>query len=269
MKIFWLKIDNIKKEKLLNNITKFEKQNIVFTPNPEILLNTLSDKEFLQNLKKADYLTNDGIWLYIAYQIIDNNFWKIINTILLPYFVFNLFFKRKKLYKKYWDRICWSDLTNDLINFCLKNNTKITIIDLYNPNDKNKVNSQKVFEKKLQEKFPKLNFDYFVYNPEKKQEIINQIKKSDSKILFSTIGMKKQEASVIEIMEQAQNIKIWLWVGSSFDYFVWFQKRAPKIWRKIWLEWFYRLFMWPQKIKRLKRLYNATFVFVYKVIRNK
>lgn len=269
MQIFWVNIDNIKYTKLIENITRLEKQNIVFTPNPEILLNTLNDKEFLNNLKKADYLTNDGIWLYLAYQIIDNNFWRFVNTILIPYFIFNLFFKRKKLYKKYWDRICGSDLTKDLINFAIKNNIKISIIDLYNPNDINKINSQKIFEKKLKSRFKNLDFDYYVYNPEKKQEIINKIKKSDSKILFSTLWMKKQETSVIEVLKNAKNIKIWLWVGSSFDYFVWFQKRAPKIWRKIWLEWFYRLFMGPKKFLRLKRLYNAIFVFMFQVIKNK
>ncbi len=269
MQIFWLNIDSIKYEKLFQNITKLDKQNIVFTPNPEILLNSKTDKNFLNNLKKADYLTNDGIWLYIAYQIIDNNFWKIINTLLVPYFLFNLFFQRKKLYKKYWDRICGSDLTKDLINFAIKNNIKISIIDLYNPDDQNKIKSQKVFEERLQKRFKNLRFDYYIYNPIKKQEVINNIINSDSQILFSTLWMKKQEDSVIEVLQNAKNIKIWLWVGSSFDYFVWFQKRAPKIWRKIWLEWFYRLFMWPKKITRLKRLYNAIFVFIFQVIKDK
>lgn len=269
MQIFWLNIDNIKYKKLFDDITKLEKQNIVFTPNPEILLNSKDDEVFLNNLKKANYLTSDGIWLYLAYQIIDNNYWKIINSLLLPYFLFNLFFKRKKLYEKYWERICGSDLTKDLIEFAIKDNIKITIIDLYNPDDKNKTDSQKVFANKLQNRFEKLSFEYYVYNPAEKVEIINKIKKSDSRILFSTLWMKKQEESVIEILKNNKNIKIWLWVGSSFDYFVWFQKRAPKIWRKVWLEWFYRLFMWPKKILRLKRLYNAIFVFIFQVIKNK
>jgi N-acetylglucosaminyldiphosphoundecaprenol N-acetyl-beta-D-mannosaminyltransferase len=81
--------------------------------------------------------------------------------------------------------------------------------------------------------------------------------------------MQKQEESVIEVMEKCKNIKLWLWIWSSFDYFIWFQKRAPSIWRKLWLEWLYRLVTWPQKIKRIKRLYNAIIIFIYKVIINK
>jgi UDP-N-acetyl-D-mannosaminuronic acid transferase (WecB/TagA/CpsF family) len=30
-------------------------------------------------------------------------------------------------------------------------------------------------------------------------------------------------------------------------------------------EWLYRIFFWPQKIKRIKRLWNAIFVFMYTI----
>ncbi len=267
MKIFNINLSRIKKENLLKEITKFEKQNIVFTPNPEILLKTKKDKEFFDILQKADFLTIDGIWIYIWAQILENKKNIILEILLLPYYFFNLFFRRKYLYKKYWERICWSDLTYDLVNFAQKNNIKITIIDPYYPLDLKKVESQKNFRKNLLKKFPKLNFDFFIYNPEKKEEIIKKICSSKSKILFSTLWMKSQEKSVIEIMNSCKNIKLGLWIGSSFDYFVGFQKRAPKFWRALWLEWFYRIFTWPQKIKRLKRIYTAIFVFIWEVLK--
>jgi len=269
MQIFWIKLNNLKYKDFLKKITKLEKQNIVFTPNPEILLKTKTDSEFKKLLLKANYLTPDGIGLYIAFQILDNSLPKIINVILLPYFFFNLFFRRKYLYKKYWDRICWSDLTKDIVEFAQKNNIKITIIDLYNPTDTKKVESQKVFPGLINKKFPKLDFSYFIYKPSKKENIINKIAKSKSKILFSTLWMKKQEESVVEIMRTAKNIKLWLWIWSSFDYFIWFQKRAPKFLRALWLEWLYRLITWPKKIDRIKRLWSAIFVFVWEVIKNK
>lgn len=269
MKIFNIEINKINYKDLFTEITKFEKQNIVFTPNPEILLKTLSDKQFEWYLQKANYLTADWIGLYIAFQVNDNKFWGFINTLLLPYFFFNLFFRRKNLYKKYGERICWSDLTKDLINHLNETWEKFSIIDLYNPTDFKKVESQKNFPDLIKNKFNNLNFDYFIYNPEKKENIINEIKNSDSKIVFSTLWMKKQEESVIEIMEKCKNIKIWLWIWSSFDYFIWFQKRAPKMWRSFWLEWLYRLITWPRKIDRLKRLYSAIIVFTFNVLKHK
>ena len=263
MQIFWLNIDKLNYKDFLVRLTKLEEQTIVFTPNPEILLKTRTDSEFKGFLEKADYLTPDGIGLYIAFQIFDNKFSKLLNFLLLPYYFFNLFFRRPYLYKKYGDRICGSDLTRDLVDFASASAAKVTIIDLYNPTDAKKVESQKVFSSKLKTRFPELNFDYFIYNPERKQEIIESIKNSESKILFSTLGMKEQEESVIEIMGECKNIKLGLGIGSSFDYFIWFQKRAPKFWRATGLEWLYRLLTWPRKIDRLKRLYNAIFVFIY------
>ena len=272
-KIFNIKLYSETYKELFWEIIKFNTQNIVFTPNPEILLKTLEDEEFKKLLEKANYLTIDWIGMYIAFQI--NDFFK--NTpspyrkglgwaLLLPYFFFNLFFRRKMLYSKYGERICWSDLTNDLVNYAEKENIKITIIDPYYPKDFAKVESQKTFREKLLQKFPKLNFDFFVYKSEDKEKIIEQIKNSDSKILFATLWMKKQEQAVVEIMEKCYNIKLWLWIGSSFDYFTGFQKRAPKFWRVIGFEWLYRLITWPQKITRLKRLWNAIFVFIFKVL---
>ena len=268
MKIFNINIDKLKYIDLFKHITRFEKQVIVFTPNPEILLKTIEDKEFESLLQKATYLTPDGIWLYIAYQMLeDNSVW--MRIVKLPIYFYHLFFNKHKLYKKYWERICGSDITKDLLYYCEVEKIRITIVDLYNPNDSQKVSSQKIFSQKLSQKFPQLLFDYIIYNPEKKSEILDQIKKSDSKVVFSTLWMKKQEQSVIEIMQYCTNINLGLWIGSSFDYFIWFQKRSPKIFSDMWLEWLYRIATWPQKIKRLKRIYNAVVVFLIKVVFSK
>lgn len=266
MQIFGIEIDKIKYDELLIKLQSLEKQNIIFTPNPEILLKVLEDREFKNLINRADYRTIDGIGLYLAFQILDNKYWKFFNTIFLAYYIFNILFRRKHLYNKYWERICWSDLTKDLIDYSENAQIKIAIIDLYNPTDEKKVKAQEEFSNNLQKKFPKLKFDYYIYNIDKKEEIIEQIGNSDAKILFSTLWMKKQEESIFEVMWKAKNIKIWLGIGSSFDYFIWFQKRAPEIWRKLGFEWLYRLFTWPRKLNRLKRLFNAVIVFPFMVI---
>jgi len=272
-KIFDIKLYDKGYKELFGKITKFDIQQIVFTPNPEILLKTIEDEEFKNLLLKANFLTIDWIGIYLWLQIKDFKLFKnkkinaLFVLLTMPYFIFNIFFRKNFLYKKYWERICWSDLTNDLVKYAQKNNIKIIIIDPYYPEDLAKVESQKNFRTNLLKKFPKLNFDFFIYKENEKNNIIQKIKNSKSQILFSTLWMKKQEKSVIEIMKNCNNIKVWLAIWSSFDYFVWFQKRAPKFLRTLWFEWLYRLISWPQKIKRLKRLYNATFVFIYKVFK--
>jgi UDP-N-acetyl-D-mannosaminuronic acid transferase (WecB/TagA/CpsF family) len=59
MKIFDIELDALKYRDFFNDITKFDKKNIVFTPNPEILLSLRKDKEFTDIIKKATYLVPD------------------------------------------------------------------------------------------------------------------------------------------------------------------------------------------------------------------
>jgi UDP-N-acetyl-D-mannosaminuronic acid transferase (WecB/TagA/CpsF family) len=58
-KIFNIELYSKTYKELFEKIIKFNTQNIVFTPNPEILLKTLSDEEFKNLLNKASYLTID------------------------------------------------------------------------------------------------------------------------------------------------------------------------------------------------------------------
>ncbi len=283
MKILGLQIPVLRYTDLFDDITSLSEQKIIFTPNPEICLRARQDRDFLNMLQQADYLTSDGIWLYIGYQIQDFSakyistlgkgglrgvWFQVIHILLLPYFFFNLMFRRSMLYEKYWDRICGSDLTLDLLDFAERKNKKVIIIDLYKPDDAKKVASQEVFWPRLQQAYPKLRFDYHIYDPENKTDIIWHIGDSEGEILFSTLGMKSQEQSVIEIMGQCPNIKIGLGVGSSFDYITWFQKRAPKIFRSIGIEWLYRIFTSPGKIQRLARIYQAVIIFPITVLRS-
>lgn len=269
MRIFNLDIPALWYRDFFEKITSWQSKNIVFTPNPEILLHAKKDREFLDVLQQAHYLTSDGIGLYIAYQIQENNFGRTINFILLPYYFFNLFFRRKYLYNKFWERICGSDLTFDLLEFARRKKQPICIIDLYNPTDIGKVANQSIFEEKLHQAFPELQFYYFIYNPENKEEIISQIQALDCTMLFSTLWMKKQEISVIEIMEKVPSIRIGLGVGSSFDYITGFQKRAPKWMRKVGIEWFFRICTSPGKIRRIQRVFQAVIVFPFSVLFDK
>jgi exopolysaccharide biosynthesis WecB/TagA/CpsF family protein len=78
--------------------------------------------------------------------------------------------------------------------------------------------------------------------------------------------MKRQEACIHETLDHCSNIKLWLWIGSSFDYHIGYQKRAPKIWRSLGFEWLYRIFTSPNKLKRLRRIYQALIVFPIRVL---
>lgn len=270
MNLMWLTMTRVKYKELFEEIKDTDKKIKIFTPNPEIIIASKSDSEFRDILNSWDYLLPDWIWLYIAFQVFSNNLGKFANILLMPYFFFNLFVKRKSLYEKFWERVCGSDLTRDLLNYANTKNWEIVILDLYNPTDLKKVESQKILVPKLQEKFPNIKINFFVYEESKKEEIIAEINKIEgTAYVFVTLGAKKQEKLINEIFPSLTGGRIWLGIGSSIDYLIWFQKRAPKAFRSLWLEWLYRLITGPQKINRLKRIYTAIFVFLGAVLNEK
>ncbi|MCK9272196.1 WecB/TagA/CpsF family glycosyltransferase [Candidatus Gracilibacteria bacterium] len=270
MKIFGVELQKLNYKNFLNEILNNSEQSIIFTPNPEILLAIKKDSEFTEILKKANYLTSDGIGLYIAFQILDNNF-KYLNILFLPYFVFNILFRKNYLYKKYGDKICGSDLTLDLLDYSDKNKLGVTIIDKFqlpgNKGDNLKIVRQMKTPEILSKKYPKANFHFYFYQKENKEEIIEQINKTNDIYFFSTQGLKDQESTILELMPKLKNIKVALGVGGSFDMLLGFKKRAPKIFTSFGLEWLWRLIINPSRM--LKRVYNAIFVFIYEVILSK
>lgn len=270
MDIFGISLSRLKYDVFFQTITqKNNTQNIVFTPNPEILLLAKNDFIFAQSLKKAQYLLPDGIGLYIAYQILDSHVPWYIDVFLLPWYIIRVLTQKKELYKKYGERICWSDLTKDLLHFANTHKREIVVIDLYNPTDERKVASQKNFEVSLKKVYPDIQLFYYIWKKEDEAQIISDISNLSSPLLFSCLGMKKQEENVLFLMESCKNISFWMGVGGSFDYISGLQKRPPKVIRNLGFEWLYRLFFWPQKIKRIKRLYNAVLVFIYEVLKSK
>ena len=55
-------------------------------------------------------------------------------------------------------------------------------------------------------------------------------------------------------------------VGGSFDVLSGHKKRAPKAFRKLHLEWFYRIIKEPS---RLKRFFNNNIKYIFKIIQER
>ena len=169
-----------------------------------------------------------------------------------------VFFKKNSVYQKYGELIKGSDLTRDILEW--ETPKKILIIDRKNSEPKNdferkKAEIQKNLGEILVQKYP--NNEFFVLfdgeqNPEQIAEIIQQ-EKID--FVFSCIGMKIQEQRLCEIFEYLPTDfpVVGLGVGASIDFLLWLQKRAPKFFQNLGLEWLYRLIMQPKiRAKRIK-----------------
>jgi len=100
-----------------------------------------------------------------------------------------------------------------------------------------------------------------------KKEVLQKanvkIDESYPDIIFVGLGCPRQEKWIKENIAKYPNTRLILTVGGAFDFLTGKQKRAPLLFRKIGLEWLWRLIKQP---KRYKRIFNATIKFLFKAL---
>lgn len=79
--------------------------------------------------------------------------------------------------------------------------------------------------------------------------IMAEIRASDAQILFVGLGSPRQEFFLAEHL-RATGCGAGIGVGGSFDVLSGRVRRAPRLWRRMGLEWFYRLLREPQRWRR-------------------
>jgi len=246
--ILGVRIDNLNKKDALDKVRGFlagDKQNFIFTPNPEMLVDAYSDGYFKNVLNSGDLNISDGFGVSLV--------------------------SGGKI-----KRITGSDFMLDICALGQTENKSIFLLGS---------NSEIVLEKtavKLKQLFPKLKItgfnlgpkvDYLIVEDDKKifytgeanDQAIHEIIMTAPDILFVAFGHNKQEKWIYENIKNLPSVKVAMGVGGAFDYLSGTVKRAPCFMRKIGLEWLYRLFVQPS---RLKRILKATVAFLGLMIYN-
>ena len=107
---------------------------------------------------------------------------------------------------------------------------------------------------KLSEVYPGLRIagtaDGYFDNDEPIIELIN---KANPDFLIVCLGAPKQELWILENLQKL-NTSLCAVLGGSIDVFAGKVKRAPVVFQKLGMEWFYRLVCQPSRIKRMIKL---------------
>ena len=122
---------------------------------------------------------------------------------------------------------------------------------------------------KLLEKYPNLKISgTYSGNPEQKYDkhIVDILNNTKTDVLLVAYGHPKQEKWISRNLGRLNSVKIAMGVGGAFDFISGKIKRAPRIFRKLGLEWFYRVIKEPW---RLNRIITATWRFSNEVIKYK
>ncbi|MFD1451556.1 WecB/TagA/CpsF family glycosyltransferase [Oceanobacillus sojae] len=219
-------------EDIFPALQRKEKKFIV-TANPEIVMKAQEDSSFKKVIQEADYTVPDGIGIILAA--------KMLKTPLQ-------------------ERIAGFDLTLDLLNYADEYE-----LSCYFLGAKEDVNEKAV--KRVESDYPNIHIagrhnGYFDFDDRKLAE---EIAATSPDIVLVAAGFPKQE-KWIAAYKDLFNHGLFMGVGGTFDVLAGEVKRAPKMWVKLNLEWFYRLLKQPRtRLKRTLKLFG----FMWDIIKNK
>lgn len=96
---------------------------------------------------------------------------------------------------------------------------------------------------------------------ESMEQLVTSINDSGASILFVALGSPRQELWIAKYGPQLK-VKICQGVGGTFDVIAGDVKRAPALFRRLHLEWFYRLVTNPTRAKRQASLPKFAWLFI-------
>jgi N-acetylglucosaminyldiphosphoundecaprenol N-acetyl-beta-D-mannosaminyltransferase len=273
-----LKIDSITKQELLQQIsarTKNGRKTFIITPYSEFLYRGLRDTSLLDVFNRADLAVPDGIGIIWAKKYLDipltaKSYWgKIFQAAWqIFYSLAAIMFNRKWVMSPFAEKIPGSDLIWDIANLAKQNNLSIFLLGGFG--DTPKIVAQKLEQKTMESFFlgreksspvGKLKIVGFSNANSNNTAVIADIKKAGPDILLVAFGPVTQEKWIVDHMAELP-AKVYIGLGGTFDYISGQRSTPPKFIRQIGLEWLYRLFTQPH---RIKRIWQATFGLIHEL----
>jgi len=247
VKFFGLEIPGVTRDQVLK---KLDSVRVIYTPNPEILLEARKDKKFLRVLKKADLLLPDGNGLQLV-STIKRFPSKWLRAFFLFPCMFTYIFFKKPFKMVIPEIIHGSDFMKTVVDWAELRGYSVFFLGAA-PGVAQK--TAEVFQKRN----PQLKVAGSSHlNPGK--DALNLVKESKAQVVFVAYGAPKQEFWIHDSIQKLKQTKLIMGVGGSFDFITGDVKRAPRFMRRLGLEWLWRLMLEPKK--RAGRIYNATIKF--------
>ncbi|MDP4087156.1 MAG: WecB/TagA/CpsF family glycosyltransferase [Bacillota bacterium] len=198
-----------------------ERKTFLVTANPEIVMYARENSEYRDLVQTADLVVPDGFGIILASKILKSPI---------------------------QERVTGYDLTIRLLELANQNQWRIYLLGGQDRTNKKAIDH-------IRNQFPNVmiagsHHGFFDWN---KNTISEEIRASEPDIVFVALGFPKQEKWIAENISKFSK-GLFIGVGGSIDVLAGEVKRAPEIWQKMNLEWFYRLLMQPSRWRRMLAL---------------
>lgn len=220
-----INIDDITMEQAVERIYEFiesDQNHSIYTPNAEIMMDGIANKELKEILNTADMLVADGAGVVLASKILG---------------------------KSVAEKVSGFDLAKNLLIASSKRPIKFFLFGA-KPGIPERANANVICDYPGAKIVGTRN-GYF--SQEDENDIINQINASGADVLFVCLGAPKQEQWIHRHKDQLK-VKVCMGLGGTIDILAENVKLAPDFFRNHGLEWLYRLYKEPWRFKRMLRL---------------
>lgn len=229
VRIFGVEIQNTRLEDVvlkLEEYLKGESLRTIYTPNTEIVMAAKEDHELRDLINKGDIIIPDGIGLIYGSRI------------------------KKKPLK---ERVTGFDTSMKLLDIANKNSYSIYLLG-------GKDGIAKGAAERINRDYPNIKVSGFhhgffkgshlgLQDQPEEERIIEEINNTNPDIIFVGFGFPKQELWIDSNKDRIRG-RVIIGNGGVMDILAGNAKRAPEIFIKLGLEWFYRLMQNPSRIKR-------------------
>jgi len=217
---------------VVESLIKGDSAKAVIAVNPEKVIKAQTDHQLLIVLNESGLLIPDGIGLVAAVKILGlGSLSRVPGAELMP-------------------------------AICERAAQKGYSVFLYGANSEVNLGARQA----LLQKYPTLKIvggkDGYVSDADMPR-LIEEINESKADVLFIALGSPRQELWMEQFLPQL-NIKVCQGVGGTFDVLAGKVKRAPYLFRRLHLEWFYRLVSQPSRILRQTALPKFVLMVVKK-----
>ncbi len=210
-----------------------KRQTHIITANPIMIMSAVESTDYYRMMRKADLIVPDGAGVVWA-----------ANYVGTPV----------------TERVAGFDLLHRLMQIGEKRRWTAYLLGT----------SQEIIAaaaEKLQLQYPQVRIVGFrngFFGPEQDAEVVAAIRELSPDMLFVARGADTQEPWIAKY-KQELGVPLIMGVGGTFDIVAGRLKRAPVLFQKLRLEWFYRLLQEPKRLPRMLVLPK----FVVKVMRDK